>query len=124
MRFLEALDLRRIVRAELIGSTTCTAAGISVTNGTPVLSLCRRLFEAGHDPATRLEVYRGTVLALTVRSIGEAAQLTIKTAGNGNPVFAKEPQAEGVTASPMRKFGSALPRAGLAVRPRPAGGAP
>src|SRR5262249_16820450 len=88
--------------------TTCTAAGITVTNHTPVLSLCRRLLGAGHDPKTRLEVYRGTTLALIVRSIGEAAQLTIKTAGNGNPVFAREPQAEGVTASPLRESGSAL----------------
>jgi hypothetical protein len=65
------------------------------------------LLDAGHDPATRLDVYRGATLALTVRSIGEAAQLIVKTAGNGNPVFAREPHAAGVIASPVRKTGSA-----------------
>jgi hypothetical protein len=69
------------MRAYLTGATTCTAAGISVTNSTPVLSLCRRLLEAGHDPATRLEVYRGATLALTIRSIGEAAELEINSKG-------------------------------------------
>ena len=96
------------IRAYLTGATTCAAAGISVTNSTPVLSLCRRLLEAGHEPATRLDVYRGATLALTVRSIGEAAQLIVKTAGNGNPVFAREPQAAGVTASSMRKSSAAV----------------
>jgi hypothetical protein len=40
-----------------------------------VIALCRKL--AGHDPAARLEVYRGTTLALTVRSIGEGSRLVI-----------------------------------------------
>jgi hypothetical protein len=95
-------DLCHVVRADLTGSTTCTAAGITVTNNTPVLSLCRRLLEAGHDPATRLEVYRGAVLALTVRSIGEAAHLEINSHGTG---FVRH--RDGRAASPMRKSGEA-----------------
>jgi hypothetical protein len=92
----------KVVLAHLTGSTTCTAAGITVTNNAPVLSLCRRLLEAGHDPATRLDVYRGTVLALTVRSIGEAAQLEINSKGTD---FVRHRDVR--AASPMRKSGSA-----------------
>jgi hypothetical protein len=46
----------------------------SVLLGTPEnwLGLAR------HDPSTRLEVYRSAILALTVRSIGEGSQLTVK----------------------------------------------
>jgi hypothetical protein len=43
-----------------------------------VCALCRRLVEAGHDPATPMKVYRGQILSLHVRSIGEAAKLTVK----------------------------------------------
>src|SRR5262249_52986218 len=43
----------------------------------PILALCRALIEAGHDPATPLEVSRGSTLCLRVRSIGEGAKLTI-----------------------------------------------
>jgi len=50
-------------------------------SGSPVLVLCRKLVEAGHDPAAPLEACRGDVLCLRVRSIGEAAQLEI--GGNG-----------------------------------------
>jgi hypothetical protein len=45
--------------------------------------MCRRLLAAGIDPATRLEVYRGATLALTVRAIGEAANLEINAKGTG-----------------------------------------
>ena len=53
------------------------AEGITVTIGSPVLALCRKLVEAGHDPATPMQVYRGDTLCLTVRSIGEAAELEV-----------------------------------------------
>ena len=62
---------RAPLRAELIGSRRCSAVGITATGNAPVLTLCRRLIEAGHDPAARLEAYRGTTLCLRVRSIGE-----------------------------------------------------
>jgi hypothetical protein len=44
--------------------------------------LCQKLLDRGHDPATRLTVYRGGVLALRVRSIGEAASLEINSKGD------------------------------------------
>jgi hypothetical protein len=46
-------------------------------SGAIVCALCRRLIEAGHDPAVPMEVYRGQTLALRVRSIGEGARRTV-----------------------------------------------
>jgi hypothetical protein len=71
------------IRAELTGSSTCTALGLSVRANSPVLGLCRRLIEAGYDPATPLQAYRGDTLCLVIRSIGEAAALEINSAGTG-----------------------------------------
>jgi hypothetical protein len=44
-------------------------------------TICGKLLEAGIDPAERLEIYRGSTLALRVRSIGEGARL--EPASNG-----------------------------------------
>ena len=46
-----------------------------------------QLLATGVDPDTPLRVYRRGVLALKVRSIREGARLTVKTAGNGTPIF-------------------------------------
>jgi hypothetical protein len=80
-----------MIRAELYetddrSSHRCTALGLlSAACDTPVLRLCRMLVAAGHDPSEPMEVYRGEVLALTVRSIGEGAKLTV----NGSTRFAR-----------------------------------
>ena len=71
--------------AELIGSNTCTAAGIMVVDHAPVLALCRALLTAGDDPNRPLHAYRGDVLCLRVRSIGEGARLTIEDDRHGRP---------------------------------------
>ena len=71
------------IRAELVGSDTCTALGITVTSSSPVLGLCRQLVEAGHDPSTPLEAYRGETPALRVKSIGQAAGLEVNSGGKG-----------------------------------------
>jgi hypothetical protein len=66
------------IRAEIVGQAQATACGVTVTGrNAPVLALCRALIEAGHDPATPLEAYRGSTLCLRVRSIGEGAKLTV-----------------------------------------------
>jgi hypothetical protein len=88
------------IRALLIGSSRCDAAGFTVRGRAPVTKLCRILLEAGYDPGRPLHAYRGDVLSLRVRTIGEGARLTVKTAGNGQPVFAL---AEGAAAPPVRK---------------------
>jgi hypothetical protein len=56
------------------------AEGIEVVgHGAIVCHLCRNLIAAGHDPSEPMEVYRSSeMVALKVRSIGEAAKLTVK----------------------------------------------
>jgi len=55
---------------------------------TPILTYCRALIAEGHDPATRLEVFRERAEPdLIVRSIGEAAQLTVLEDDKGPPRF-------------------------------------
>jgi hypothetical protein len=71
------------IRAQLLGNHTCSALGITVSSGAPVLALCRKLVEAGHDTSLPLEAWRGDTLCLRVRSIGESAQLEINGEGNG-----------------------------------------
>jgi hypothetical protein len=60
-------------RASALGIEAIAGKGDAV-----VCALCRKLLEAGHDPAEPMEVYRGATLALHVRSIGEAAKLTVQ----------------------------------------------
>ena len=79
-----------MIRAELIGGDTCSALGMTAKSGAPVLVLCRKLVEAGHDPSMPLEAYRGKTLCLRVRSIGEAAKLRMDTDKTGRPVFKRE----------------------------------
>jgi hypothetical protein len=89
-----------IIRAELAWDDTCSAGGITAHGSAPVLALCRKLIEAGHNPATPLEAWRGSVLCLRVQSIGEAARLRMDTAKTGRPVFKR--QETTARASPMR----------------------
>jgi hypothetical protein len=93
------------LRAELTKSDIATVKGITVRAESPVLALCRKLIEAGYDPATALDVYRGKTLCLRVRGIGEAAALDI--AGDGIGFRARSKLADAarpVTAPPMRSF--------------------
>jgi len=82
-----SVENTQAVCAELIGSDRCSALGMTAHGTTPVLGLCRLLVEAGLDPATPLDVWRGSTLCLRIRRIGEAAQLTIednRTEGRGS----------------------------------------
>ena len=72
-----------VIRAELAWDDTCTALGIIVRSPSPILALCRKLVDAGHDPAAPLEAYRDSTLALRIRSIGEAAGLEVASHGAG-----------------------------------------
>jgi hypothetical protein len=60
---------------------------MSARGSAPVLALCRLLVAAGYDPATSLEVFRGEVLALRARTIGEGARLTVEDGRHGSPHF-------------------------------------
>jgi hypothetical protein len=53
-----------------------------ITAGT-LFALCEKLIAAGHDPATALEAWRGEMLCLKVRSIGEGARLRVSPHGTG-----------------------------------------
>jgi hypothetical protein len=79
-----------MIRAELSSDSYATALGVTVRSPSPVLALCRKLIEAGYDPGTPLEAYRGDTLCLRVRSIGEAAGLRMDTDKTGRPVFKRE----------------------------------
>jgi hypothetical protein len=75
------------IRVEIAWCDHATALGIVARGSSPVLTLCRKLVEAGHDPATPLEAWRGgTVtgtLCLWVRSIGAGARLTVEDRPRG-----------------------------------------
>ena len=71
------------IRAVIIAPDQCETVDHKVRASAPVLALCRELVEAGHDPACELHVYRKGVLALRVRSIGQAARLSIRGDGVG-----------------------------------------
>jgi hypothetical protein len=88
---------RHLIYADLSNNDVCQALGIKIQSPSPLLDLCRALVEAGCDPTTPLEAYRGKTLCLRVRSIGEAAKL--KIGGDG---VSFRPVPEPVTASPMR----------------------
>jgi hypothetical protein len=89
------------LRAGIVGDTA-TSCGITVHSTSPVLALCRALIAAGHDPGLALGAYRGNVLALRVRTIGEAAALEVRPARNsGAPVFIRRGSAR--AGAPVRQ---------------------
>lgn len=98
------------VLADIIGSDRCQAEGFTARSSSPVLAICRKLIEAEVDPDLPLRAYRGNVLCLAIRSIGEAARLIVKSAGNGVPIFAVSTGHEGAAAPPVRQSGAAHPR--------------
>src|SRR5262249_24164832 len=80
-------DRPKTISAELAGSDTATALGITATGYSPALALCRSLLAAGLDPDTAMHVYWNGTLALRIRAIGEAARLTVEDDHNGHPRF-------------------------------------
>jgi hypothetical protein len=73
--------VNNVIRADLTGADTCSTTWVQIRDTQPVLALCRSLLAAGLDPDQALEVYRGTTLALRVRSIREGARLEINSHG-------------------------------------------
>ena len=68
--------------------------------------------EAGHDPATPLEAYRGDTLCLRVNSIGRAARLEangeVRVSGHvpsrdgkAARVLSRKPQSDGLWGQPL-----------------------
>jgi hypothetical protein len=90
------------IRAELVADDNCCALGMTVRGPAPVLALCRLLVEAGHDPATPLEAWRGDVPCLRIRSIGAAAALRVGTHGVGFETLSECTAASPVEKTPVR----------------------
>ena len=67
-----------VIVAQLIGHDRAQAGNIVARSRSPVFALCRALLAAGANPNSKLERFRGSVLALTVKTIGIGAKLTIK----------------------------------------------
>jgi hypothetical protein len=67
-----------VIVAQLIGHDRAQAGDIVARGRSPVFALCRALLAAGANPNSKLECFRGSVLALTVKTIGIGAKLTIK----------------------------------------------
>jgi hypothetical protein len=89
---------QRPIHAQIVGDDQCHAEDITAHGPSPVLALCRELVAAKVDPDRSLHAYRGDMLCLVVRSIGEAAHLDVNGKGTG---FKKYRLAVG-TASPVR----------------------
>jgi hypothetical protein len=81
-----------VITATLTDSDTASAEGISVTSASPVLTLCRELIKAGYDPGLPLIAMRGQIVCLKVRSIGQAAKLSVTPNGVGFEPFRAGPQ--------------------------------
>jgi hypothetical protein len=95
------------ITAILIGNDTAHAGDIVCRGRSPVFGLCRALLAAGADPESRLECYRAATLALTVKSIGRGAKLTIKESDRGGFQVAHwEPFPSHPVGSPIRWNGS------------------
>jgi hypothetical protein len=74
---------RAAIRAVLTGDDRCAALGLTAQSASPVILPCQRLVNAGHDPNRPRHAYRGSTLALRVRSVGEGARLEINHHGTG-----------------------------------------
>jgi hypothetical protein len=78
-----------VIIATLIGDDTAQAGNIVSRGRSPVFGLCRALLAAGFDPESRLECYRGTAVALIVKSIGRGAKLITKERDRGGLEIAR-----------------------------------
>ena len=74
-----------VIIAKLINDDVAQAGDIVARSRTPVFALCRALLAAGANPNSKLECFRGSVLVLTVRTIGIGAKLTIRETVTDGP---------------------------------------
>jgi hypothetical protein len=91
------------IPAQLFNSNTAIALGIRAVSPSPVLLLCRKLLKAGHDPGAPMDCYRGDLLCIRIRSIGEAAKIEVSPGGSG---FVRQPARTG---PPVRFNGRGQP---------------
>ena len=93
-----------VIIAQLVGHDRAQAGDVVVRSRTPVFALCRALLAAGANPNSRLECFRGSVLALTVKSVGIGAKLTIReTVTDGPRVVRWKPLQDRDVFAPVRQ---------------------
>jgi hypothetical protein len=78
-----------VIIATLVSDDTAIAGDIVARGRSPVFALCRALLAAGADPNARLDCYRGTTLAVVVKSLGRGALLTVKERDRGGLEIAR-----------------------------------
>lgn len=72
--------------ASVVGCDLCHAEGHTVKHPAPILAMCRHLVEAGYDPKRPLLAFRGSELAMHVKSIGYGAHyVAYPRTAKGNP---------------------------------------
>ncbi|HMA74377.1 MAG TPA: hypothetical protein VKP67_23240, partial [Xanthobacteraceae bacterium] len=70
----------------VVGCDLCHAEGHTVKHPAPILAMCRHLVEAGYDPKRPLLAFRGSELAMHVKSIGYGAHyVAYPRTAKGNP---------------------------------------
>jgi hypothetical protein len=110
-----------VIHAEIIGSHVASALGITVRAEGPVLELCRRLIDAGFDPETRVEAYRGAILCLTIRSIGWGVEYTIMETSKARPYLVRwNPFPSFSGRPPIRQTADGLSDIGVGTKRAPA----
>src|ERR1700751_1970902 len=67
-----------VIIAHLIGDDRAQARDVVFRSRSAVFAFGRALLAAGANPNSKLECFRGSVLAFTVKTIGIGAKLTIK----------------------------------------------
>jgi hypothetical protein len=62
----------------MVGESSCSAFGVTVTGLDPVRALCKRLVNDGYDPAAPMKVWRGERPWRWVTAIGNPEQVKLK----------------------------------------------
>ena len=106
-----------VIIAQLIGHDRARAGDVVVRSRTPVFALCRAFLASGANPNSKLECFRGSVLALTVRTIGIGAKLTIReTVTDGPRVVRWKPLQDRDVFAPVRQNNDPAPSPFLTTR--------
>lgn len=78
-----------MIEATKTGPGVVEAAGLTVKHRTPTLALCRALLAAGHDDGPMVVRDTAGQALMTVRSIAEAADMSVMENANNGPRFTK-----------------------------------
>jgi hypothetical protein len=91
------------IKGRLIGDYTCHVGNLTTNADTPIFEMCRLLLLHGYTADRPLLVFRGSTLAVTVRTIREGARLAVN--GKGSAFYRLR---KVCIAPPVRKSARAL----------------